>query len=92
MLTNHSPRSNHPRVIMHCFRYRIDTALDVWSFGVVIYIVLFTQMPWRVASRQADMEYDRFVTETLQGGVVDGVWTVLNEPFRRCLVSMFDVS
>ena len=28
--------------------YKVDTALDVWSFGVVIYIVLFDRHPWQV--------------------------------------------
>ena len=97
MLTHQHPHSLGSGRTTTIFesRYRIDTALDVWSFAVVIFIVLFNQEPCLVASRE-DRQYNKFVTNTLHqepdGGEVDDTWAVLHEPFRKCLFSMFDVS
>jgi hypothetical protein len=71
--------------------YCVDAALDVWAFGVVIFIVLFCEPPWKVASIHLDKRYKRHVKHVIGEGVVDELWTVLAEPFRESLLSMLDV-
>jgi hypothetical protein len=50
--------------------YVLTPAMDAWSFGVVLYVVLFCGLPWEKASK-GESRFDSFVS---RGGVQAANW------------------
>jgi len=59
--------------------YRISQAQDCWSFGVVLYAVLFADLPW-VRADNSDADFAMFVRD----GITDHSppWSLLSSPMR----------
>jgi len=66
-------------------RYAIDPAFDVWSFGITLYAVLFSDLPWSEAT-----EYDpAYVSFVLDPEIHTSTpWALIPCDLRRCLIKM----
>lgn len=69
--------------------FRLDTANDVWSLGVLLYTVLFAEHPWDEASAEDD-RYVEFVydEEIMQ----QPPWCAIPPTMLRCLIAMLEAA
>jgi carbon catabolite-derepressing protein kinase len=72
--------------------YSLHTGQDIWSFGCLIMYLLFGRLPWKVADIEKDAEYRAFVRAGPDVVSRHGPWSVMEQPLRNCLLSMFDPS
>ena len=67
--------------------YTVETSQDVWSFGVVMYAVLFADLPWEKA-RPSDSDFNLFCS---LGGVSSRLhpFQHVSAPMRRFMNMLF---
>mmetsp|Transcript_29252 Transcript_29252/g.76636 ORF Transcript_29252/g.76636 Transcript_29252/m.76636 type:complete len:168 (-) Transcript_29252:82-585(-) len=70
-------------------KYVLLPAYDLWSFGIVVYAVIFASLPWDSATKD-DALYQQYVC----GGEIETaeLWDSLSIPFRETLLGMLSAT
>eukprot|EP00035_Acanthoeca_spectabilis_P007578 m.138434 g.138434 ORF g.138434 m.138434 type:complete len:612 (-) comp14001_c0_seq9:437-2272(-) len=69
--------------------YVLSPAFDIWSFGIVLYAVVFASIPWEEATKN-DVSYLHFMAKRHEHTAE--LWSVLNDSFKFLLLAMLDVA
>mmetsp|Transcript_15946 Transcript_15946/g.41248 ORF Transcript_15946/g.41248 Transcript_15946/m.41248 type:complete len:402 (+) Transcript_15946:879-2084(+) len=68
--------------------YTLSPSLDMWSFGVVLYAVIFASMPWDEATVD-DQEFMTFVSDR---SIAEHLpWSLLHPTLCDCMVCMLSL-
>lgn len=70
-------------------RYCVQKAADVWAFAVVIYVVIFADLPWDKAIEEIDDDYAEF-RDDCRTGLVSRVqpWALLEPTMQHTIFRM----
>eukprot|EP00037_Helgoeca_nana_P031314 m.398557 g.398557 ORF g.398557 m.398557 type:complete len:777 (-) comp28372_c0_seq10:45-2375(-) len=69
--------------------HTLTGALDMWSFGIVLYAVIFAELPWNQANER-DVDFVSFVSHP--DIHISEPWSLLHPQLRECILAMLSVS
>jgi serine/threonine protein kinase len=69
-------------------QHTLTAALDIWSFGIVLYAVIFASLPWDQATER-DVDFVEFVSHRDTSHCEP--WSLLHPNVRGCVLAMLDV-
>lgn len=69
--------------------YELDLAIDIWSLAIIIFAMLFGQLPWDAATHD-DPLYSDFKDMLAANEELDAPWCLMEPNFRHSILAALD--